>query len=228
MHNEGRRLLIEVCRPCRQHFLQRRQARTPTLRALRSTIESWCVMRVSDQYNPGWTSMSRNSGRVDALWRPRHRPQRVGGTGCGGRGRTSPRTSIGRSGGENNQMLKLGRDSNAPDAEPFPAWNALSPGVEAAPGFVRVAGEPAVTIAVWVEVRQPVIHIEGGRGSRGRTGGALRKLAPGSARFRTSAAIRAQAASVLSRHGDDEPDDSVGFNGDAVRYHHLAGDRLLL
>ncbi|MCB0023643.1 MAG: hypothetical protein KDD91_11470, partial [Caldilinea sp.] len=181
-----------------------------------------------DQYNPVWTSMSRNSGES----------MPCGGHDIGlnvwvepdAEGEGELLLYIDRAGSfdENNQMLKLGRVRVRLTPNPFQPGMRFRQELKLRQGFVEiVAGEPAVTIAVWVEVEQPVIHIEVAAGHAVALEARYEnwRQAPRTIPYER----RHPCASWVSYPGTvtTEPD-SVGFNGDAVRfYHRNRSDRLL-
>lgn len=115
-----------------------------------------------DQYNIIWDSPSRNSGESMP---------------CGGHdiglnvwAEANATTGAGdllfyidRAGSfdENNQMLKLGRVRLHLTPNPFGAGQPFRQELKLRQGHVEiVAGDPAVHIAVWVDVHRPVIHVE--------------------------------------------------------------------
>jgi hypothetical protein len=181
-----------------------------------------------DQYNPVWTSMSCNSGESMP---------------CGGHdiglnvwvesdatGKGELLFYIDRAGSfdENNQMLKLGRVRVRLTPSPFRPGVPFRQELKLCHGYVEiVAGEPPVTIAVWVEVERPVIHVE-------VVASHAVELEARYENWRQAArtipyARRHPCASWVSYPGTVivEPD-SVSFAGDAVRfYHRNRSDRLL-
>ena len=197
-----------VCRPCRRHCPSTSSSSNSTALPRRSsTTESWCAMHAfPDQYNPVWTSMSRNSGESMP---------------CGGHDiglnvwvepdAARPRATCSSTSIAPAALTRTTRCSSwgacgcALTPDPVHARHAVSPGAEATPWLCRDRGRRAgrCTIAVWVEVERPVIHVEGRGGSRRHIGGELRELAAGHTHDSLRAPPSLRKLGELPRHGDD-------------------------
>lgn len=186
------------------------------------------MLAFPDQYNPMWKSMSRNSGES----------MPCGGHDIGLNVWVEPNAAgegellfyIDRAGSfdENNQMLKLGRVRVRLTPNPFKPGIPFRQELKLRQGYIEIeAGEAAVTIALWVEIERPVIHVE-------IIASHAIELEARYENWRQTArmipyARRHPCASWVSYPGTvtTEPD-CVSFAGDTVRfYHRNRSDRLL-